>query len=46
MRKELKAENINDFKKAELARDMIVRLEVFLNDDKSEFYYHNKIDGE
>lgn len=38
---------MEDFKKAELARDMLGMLDVFLNDDKSEFYYYlNKIDGE
>lgn len=39
--------DLEDFKKSELARDMLGMLDVFLNDDKSEFYYyHNKIDGE
>ena len=39
--------DLDDFKKTELAPDMIDMLEVFLNDDKSEFYYYqNKINGE
>lgn len=39
--------DLEDFKKADLARDMLGMLDIFLNDDKSEFYYyHNKIDGE
>lgn len=38
---------LEEFKKAELAKDMSDMLEVFLDDDKSEFYYyHNKTDGE
>lgn len=31
---------LEDFKNAELARDMIDMLEVFLSDEKSEFYYY------
>ena len=39
--------DLEEFKKAELAKDMLDMLDVFLDDDKSEFfYYHNKIDGE
>ena len=39
--------HLEDFKKAELAKDMSDMLEIFLDDNKSEFFYHhNKIDGE
>lgn len=39
--------DLEDFKKADLARDMSDMLEIFLDDVKSEFYYHhNKTDGE
>ncbi|MBE6812055.1 MAG: 8-oxo-dGTP diphosphatase [Ruminococcaceae bacterium] len=39
--------DLEDFKKAELAKDMDKMLEIFLRDELSEFYYyHNKIDGE
>ncbi len=37
---------IDDFRKAELARDMDDMLEIFLDDNKSEFYYYfNDADG-
>lgn len=39
--------DLEDFRKAELAKDMSDMLDIFLDDNKSEFfYYHKKIDGE
>ncbi len=38
---------LEDFKNAELAKDMSDMLDIFLDDDKSEFYYHHQqINGE
>ena len=34
--------DLEDFKKAELAQDMDDMLEIFLNDDKTEFYYYEE----
>ncbi|MBR3954014.1 MAG: 8-oxo-dGTP diphosphatase [Clostridia bacterium] len=36
---------LEDFKKADLARDMDDMLAVFLNDDINEFYYYQDADG-
>ncbi len=34
--------DLEDFRKAELAKDMADMLDIFLKDDISEFYYHHK----
>ena len=38
--------SLDDFRKADLARDMADMLTVFLDDDKGEFYYYRDVDND